>query len=477
MSRTKGASNSTLVAVLILTACLATGSAYVFASADAPTREGGPPAWSLPQLIAAQQENETEAAIVLAFNEKRCQAVTPLLRPEYYDRLSPLATAVAGYCESNYSEAVRLLTRAETLEPGNDSIAYLHARYVWERNPRLAQPLWKKVMLVARDPSYRREARAHLEGQEFGTDALDINPLWIIRSSITLGTGAETNPTGPLLLPNQRDKISPFSNTIVTARVERHLPFGSLSVLDRLAWRHYFAGTLSNLIINNIELPFSIRGGSMEDLQVRPLGTLTGLDGSAFYFSGGVAIAGISYRGVYRQRCQASILWDKYYFQQLRAQGGAHYRFDYEWELFPVPWFYRLLFYVEHVQAGRDINRRGTILISNIPYSRNDISLEGSAELHMSWITLGIVTNVLFSDYINDSTYPASNGSTVIKQRSDFQVSLSPTVFVPLSSATRLRLAYQWIRRYSNFGPEDFSDKAFEDHVAHASVQVSLNIL
>ena len=414
-----------------------------------------------------------------AFNADECRAVHELVRPAQYQRLSALSLAIVAYCEPDFSTAEQFFSLAETLDPSSDNVAVLHARFLSNQGLEDADRMWEKVALLARNRDYLYEAREQLEANVTEPTHTGISRTWSSYALANLGAGVETKPDVADTLLGQPSNPSAFNSVVLNAGMQRNFSFGFLGVNDQLTWHDYFSSSASNLLGNNLDFPFSIRAGTYEDLRIRPFGSFQQLGDSAYYNSYGVAMQGVVYRGTYKQICQGEVFHDGYYPQSLKAQGGTHFRFDYTWASLGMPWLHRILIYLEHVQAGRDVVRQGSAVVVSIPYSHTDVAVDLYSEYSHKWIIFGLGTKLLLREDDNNSTFPdpTTTSGQNSKQRQDFQLSLSPSITVPITYATQLRASYQFIQRFSNMNAGDYVDWTFEDQVWMLTLQVALDML
>jgi hypothetical protein len=406
--------------------------------------------------------------VVEAFNDEGCPAASTVADPSQLSRVGPLGLAVIGFCQSDAEVGENLLRQAESGDPENDLIYYLHARFRYKRNPKEAEALWQKVMLYARTESMKATAKRYLDGQGSGDEPLRIENRWRYYVNVMPGAGAESNPflqpiSEPYLVSTGLFSIQ------AAAGATRSLGAASFGLNFATSYTSYVATADANLWQNTLELPLSVRAGTNEDIRIRPFGGYQTLRDYPFYLYGGLSVVGDTWRGSSRHAVQGTVYFDHFYLSDLAPEAGTHFRFDYIWEEYPHSWFLQFITYLEHVQAGRDyIPSQGI----NVRYSHNDIAVQGFAEYNLRWVILSASLKLLVRVDDNSSTYPV-NGNPTRKQREDFQVTLVPSLAFPLGPGVHLIASYKVLRQYSTFGAYDFSDNNIEDHVAQLQLRAS----
>src|SRR5262249_19731446 len=106
-----------------------------------------------------------QARIVRLYSEGRCADVRSLVRKVELTRLRPNVMAIAASCEPPGDDCESLFERAEKANPTGDLILVLHARHLArEKGAAAAEPLWQRVLMVARNEYFRRMAKDYLAG-------------------------------------------------------------------------------------------------------------------------------------------------------------------------------------------------------------------------------------------------------------------------------------------------------------------------
>lgn len=424
---------------------------------------------NIPQLDALTLQTK----LAQAYSRRGCEEIGTLAPVEEVSRLPALGVAVVAACVDDSSVAERLFQSAEASDPTNTAIYFLHAKVRWRRDHAAAEPLWRKVEMLARDPGTKQIARSFLDGTANGNETISLEADWNYFVDARFGGGYETNPAyvAPSTLVIQ---TSPSINGSLNAGAQRRFATGSLSVNYTFTGNVYTAASSSTFLQHDLEVPFNLRAGTNEDLRIRPYGTYLSLGNSPYYEFGGIALQGIAYRGKFRQLVEGSVFADHYASPSLQPQDGTHLHFDYRWEYYPLNWFARWLFYLEHVQAGRASGAFGST-----PYSHNDLGFQAFLEWNLGFTLLGLNTKLAVRDDDNDSRYRIGSASapTVSKRRKDLTLYLQPSASFPIGQGMYFILTYFFNQRWSNMGPNDVVDEGYADQGAQALFRITLEAL
>lgn len=423
--------------------------------------------------IDPQRRTELQAQLISAFNRQGCEGISRFLTVKNLSEFTPISLAVLGFCQTEFSKATELFLRAEEEDPTHDEVARLHATYVWRKNPIMAIPLWEKVLLLARDQPLRVLARSYLDGHPPDEQKIEIDKPWAYYGTVQVGTGYAANP-GLTADSLGGGKGSLVGNSIVSAGLQREFGGYFVGTNYGLTYNKYFENSPADLLVQDLDIPLSVRIGSNEDLRLRPFLSNWVLGGKMYYSYLGVGVLGVVFRNSYKQRLQASVYRDFFQSPLLHPQEGYHYRCEYSWELFPAPWYIKVFVSVEHVSAGRDRNTPTNLLVL---YSHNDMGIDGFFEYSLQWIIFGLNGHFLLREDSQDSRYKDAVGTLVTKNREDFQMIFEPTVSVPLTPEMQLIALYRYSQRLSNWTRGDYQDKTFSNHEFNFSLKVSLKSL
>ncbi len=406
--------------------------------------------------------------IVQLYSENRCAAARSKVRPYQYDSLRPNVLAVFAFCEPPGNVAESLFAKAETLDPTGDLIVLLHAKYRWKKNHTSAEPLFRKVLMLARHPYIRFMASEYLAGRIDKDEPISLSP-YTLYGSLMLGGGQESNPRWPDLTAIQVPK-SGASNIRLNLSAQRWVQWGSLAAIYTLTDNEYFSAHQSDLMFHEVELRSAIRVGPQEDIVFRLLGSYATLGSSRLLATQGIGILGVVYRPLYKQSVQGLIFRDRLYPSALTAQEGVHFRFEYSWEFFPGSWNLKSLISIEHVDAQNNAISVG------IPNAHTDLGLALGLQYDFKLFVLGFNPKVTYRKDSSTSNYTSpSDGSPVAKNRADTLLTFQPILTVPIVPYLNFMAWYQWERVFSNIGPSDYTDRNYLNQSVAAAVKIFLS--
>lgn len=422
-----------------------------------------------------QQASDLEAKLIEAFNHGQCAALPSLISSTLYEVLPPIGLAIVAYCDPDTDDAERLFGRAEFTAPSSDVVVMLHARRVSQTNPAAAEPLWRRVLLLARSSYVRLMANAFLDGRGDLSEPIEVQTPLLFFASLRFFGGTDTNPQLQLL--GGETSPSGFAGLQLSAGALHSMAFGAVAANYALNRTQYFVRPSCNLWKHDLELPLILRAGTNEDIRIIPFGEMQYLGEQPYYQYGGMRVAGIAFRGTYKQTVQASLYQDGYDNSLLNHQAGGHFRFNYLWEFYPHDWYVNFNAYIEHVEAKRDTGPRGgpTYII---PYSHNDIGLTAQAEHNFGRFLLGLNAGLILREDDLDSTYTVGQGGApTVKRRQDLSFYLQPTLTVQLASSVQLLAIYSLYRNLSNMGPFDYQDQSYVDDVVSVGIRIYMESL
>ncbi len=393
---------------------------------------------SLSPNLNLEEALELEVIILQSFNQFQCEKMGDLAPANQYPRLTAVALAVAAYCSPS-STADRLFRDATARDPNNKTIQELVAAY-------------KKINLGGPRPLIKIEN----SWDGFATSALQLG----IDSNPANRTGDDAT------LPS-----STLGKASMTAGVLKREAAISYGVNTHVAQSIFPGDPVADLFESTAEFPFLIQAGRRELIKSRAYASYLHLS-KPFYLIGGVSVAAILYHHQWRHVAQTAIYWDNFFQKRYRSQSGTHFRFDYTWEYFPVTWFAKALFVLEHTQAGRET---AFFANSNIPYSHNDVFISGTIEAPWRSFVLNLYTKFLLRYDDNNSVYNTGgpSGPTVRKQRTDFTITLQSSISYPVGRGFYLFGYYRWDRNFSNIGKSDYDNKNYEAHELGTGLRVS----
>jgi hypothetical protein len=413
---------------------------------------------------------EFEARLVELFSKNKCDEVREMVSTHRVSDFRANILAIAAYCEPAGENPAELFKLAEEKNPTGDLILVLHAKWLSKRDPKAAEPMWEKVLMLARTPYFEEMAHQYLEGNIVGDHPILLRNLTLY-ANVQIGGSHESNPKDPDFY-TQTGSPSYALNVRANATAQRWFGFGSVSANYVLTDNHYFSSTNFDLVKHDFDFPIAVHVGRNEDIVFRPFGGYSTIGHNPYQALGGLGILGVIYRSAYRQSVQGLIFSDRIYPSQIEAQQGTHFRFQYAWEFFPRFWYLQGLFWIEHVEADNDVVDG---VATAIPYSHSDVGFQTNLQHDFKLATLGFLPKLMVREDGDVSSYKNSIGQSVAKRRNDFIVSLQPSVTIPILPYVQLFTWYEWNRVFSNMGPGDYADRNLINHTVGVALRTSVS--
>ena len=435
---------------------------------------------SLPHSVSQLSEQkirnritpELQERILDYFSENDCEKIKTSVNPSQYSDLRPLVLAVLAYCSPTGQDPEKLFETAEHLDPSSDTIVVLHARYRWKLDPTSSEALWQKVLLLARTQSVRRLAKEYLSGNTEGNEELFLGHGLTYSIFVQTGEMRESNPLGISFSDNSANPANALQVQAALGIRQSH-DHGSVSGNYSLTNNRYFSNQSLDLFEHDLDIPITLRAGPNEDIVFRPFASYVSISHAPLQAIAGLGVFGVAYRNHYKQSVQGSFYQEKLYPEGLDTQQGAHYRFEYNWELYPSSQFFRFMTYIEHVKAKQDVDES---LSLSINYSHTDIGLVFNYEYDFKWFTLGLLPKIIIREDNDNSSYLSTQDlSQLTKRRQDFSFSIQPNLTLPILSSLQLFAWYEWSRIYSNIGPDDYFDRNNLNQVIGIALRGFLN--
>ncbi|MBI3555738.1 MAG: hypothetical protein HY074_05710 [Deltaproteobacteria bacterium] len=205
----------------------------------------------------AKVSPEVQQSIVELYSDGRCDAVRKKVRPDQYDSLRPNVMAVFAFCDPPGNVAESLFAKAEAREPTGDLIVLLHAKYRWKKNPASAEPLFRKVLMLARHPYMRFMATEYLAGRIEKDEPISLSPNTFYGSAM-IGGGRQSNPKYPDLtaIPS---KPSAASHLRVNMSAQRWTRWGSMAAIYTLTDNTYFSAHQFDFLGHELDVRAAMR--------------------------------------------------------------------------------------------------------------------------------------------------------------------------------------------------------------------------
>lgn len=421
---------------------------------------------------------EMETKIGEYFKLNQCDKINSMIQRAQYPQLRPLLAAVVAYCQPVRSAAEELFGDAERQQPWSDIIFVLHARYVWKFDKAAAAPIWRKVLTLTNNQATKQMAKDYLEDtvSQSELETVSLGSIWSYIVSGQTGLSREVNPNALSISdPSANSSSSMALNTGINILIQRGFDFGSVATNYSFTSNKYFAAHTGDFTSHGLDVPVSFRVDTNADFILKPFASYLTLGNRPYQVAGGVGLVGWIYRTDYNQSITGSVFKDNYYPQELTAQEGTHFRLEYNWEFYPESWFLRFNGAFEHVSASSDID---STVLQAITYSHNDLSLQLSAEYNLRKVIFGFSPRVIIRQDDNVSTYAPLTGNTGVpigKRRQDFQVTLTPSLTLPITNLFQLYAWYELNRIYSNLNSNDYTDRNIVNQTLGLAIRATVS--
>jgi hypothetical protein len=411
--------------------------------------------------ISTDALNELQTQIVSSFTQNDCARVSSMADRTLIPRFRPLVIAVIATCTSSHKKAENLFDQAEKKTPSDELILVLHARYLFPYNPEKSEKIWGKIYVIARNPALKKMAQDYLQGnEEEGATFSPISQKWTLFGSWETSGGYENNPTGQAVSIGQRPGSTAFNNVVYGSGTRTLDSEKTIGADVTITTNTYFSTHYADFWENDLDVPFTMRVGSNEDLIFRPLGRYSEYGGSTYEIMEGFALTGVAYRETYKQWVETAIFQNHYFVDVVEPESGTNIHFEYNWEFYPKDIYFRLMAYIQHVSAGEDTSITPG---ADIPYSHNDIGTTLYLDYRYRALTFSFYPSYSFRIDDNDSIYQDIFGNMVDKRRQDNSVDLKVRVSGAMSRSLEAFAYYNWTRTYSNMGFSDYLDRNYID--------------
>jgi hypothetical protein len=415
-----------------------------------------------------------QSQLVELYSQNRCDEIVRRTGPRNINGLRPNVMAIVASCEPKWGDADKIFQRAETLLPTGDLILVLHAKYRTRKDPKSAAELWRKVLLIARNPAFVAMANEYFSGQyDFSKRPISLNAHTLF-GSFMVGGGQESNPRPEdFVYRNTHGSAALYANGDVTWR--HWSQWGSIAVDYKAADSTYFAETQFNSFTQDMKLPVALHVVPDKDVVFQPIGGYSYLGPKAYRSYYGLGILGVVYKGSYRQSVQGIIYQDQIYnHSELEAEAGSHYRFEYSWEFFPELGYISMLLGVEHASAGTGSIFNGSTGV--YPFSHTDLDAKFRFERNFRFLTLGVAPQFAYRVDSEQSVFPEQNtGISVTKRRHDWLVGTEVSATIPIYQSTQLYAWYDFLGTFSNIGVNDYVNRTQTDNTVGIALKTTLS--
>ena len=255
------------------------------------------------------------------------------------------------------------------------------------------------------------------------------------------------------------------------ASYRRWYDFGSLGIRYNMDYKNFGKASDYNFLNNNLEVPLAFHLVTSKDLIFRPFLGYSSLGGNPYHFIYGMGMKAAVYTGSHVQSVQGILYNDRIFQSALTPAQGAHYRFEFTWDFYPLYWTISTMFAVEHVSSTPIAYFLGSS--GNFEMSHNDLAFEFKFERAFKHFELELAPKFGYRLDTADSIYANKFGTVTNKQREDFQASIKTTLRVPVVPSVQLFAWYEWDNVYSNFGAYDYADFNYHNHTVGLGLNAS----
>jgi hypothetical protein len=406
-----------------------------------------------------------------SFEAGNCTRVTELFHTIDRKHLSPLAEAVAGFCEPDFKFAKEILDEASARDVSDDLIAYLHAKKVWLHARPESMDFWQRALLLARRPSLKNQIQNYLTGQDETFEEAPTIGHKSIEASVAMSGYREDNP---YFFGESDQTRDPTLGVETDSEINstHSASFGNWRAHATLKTQTYFTKHDVDFQGLDLDIPLDVKVGNNEDIIFTVLGGYSEQGGNSLQSYYGLSVQGVAYHPSYKQSVTATVYSDNLYPSLISAQGGFHARFDYAWEWFSGYTTFRISPYVEHVTSDSDLNTDITAP-ALIPYTYTAVGANVSVDQYVGRFTfaLDLFSALRFDD--DASVYTVYPQNTVTKTRADQSLISRLSVSYALQRNLQLVGWYEWNRTWSNIGPTDYQDRNFVDQIYAAGLRYS----
>ncbi len=404
-----------------------------------------------------------QAQILQFYTDGNCIEAQKFMIQYNLKKLRPNIMAIAASCEPLGYNPEELFARAEELSPTGDLILVLHAKYRSIHDPKNSDEIWQKVLMLARNTYFRELAKERLAGvlvDEKNERPLKLSDYTLLGNAFFAGF-YKRNPEQPeLAFENPRHSQGGVLGGLFVYR--KWYDFGSLGIRYSGIYENFGKASLYNFFNNSLETPLSFHVATSKDLIFRPFLGYSSLGGEPYHFIYGVGMKAAVYTGSHVQSVQGIFYNDRIYHSAINATEGAHYRFEFAWDFYPIFWTISTVFAAEHVSSPNVSSFLGST--GDFVMSHNDLSVEFKFERELPHFGLEVSPKIRYRADTDDSTYVNRLGASISKQREDFEFSLKTMITVPLIKSVQFFSWYEWNNIYSNFGNIDFANFNYHNH-------------
>lgn len=414
-----------------------------------------------------------QAEIVELYSKNNCAEILRRTRSDMIPSFRPNVMAIVASCDPPWEDPENIFKEAERREPTGDLIVVLHARYRTIKDPKSADELWKRVLLIARNPAFMAMAKDYFAGNyEQAKKPINLSSTTIF-GNVMVGAGQESNPRpDDLVYIPSHGSGALYAHGDLTWR--RWYRWGSLALTSDLRVNQYFSQSVFNSQYLDFALPIALHVYEDKDVVIQPIGGHSLINGDDYRSYYGLQLEGVVYKSTYRQAVRGLVFQDIIDIPELSDSDGAHYRFEYSWDFFESLRTYSLLFWVEHVSAGHaeEFNN----VEGYFPFSHTSAGTGFKFEQNLGKFNFGVEPALSYRFDSENSVYQnRKTHNQVSVRRTDFIVDVRPYFTIPLARDVQLLTWYSYHRVFSDIGRNDYVDYNQHNHTGALALKVALS--
>ena len=213
---------------------------------------------------------------------------------------------------------------------------------------------------------------------------------------------------------------------------------------------------------------------SSKDIILTPFIDYRTLGGTPFDFNYGLGMTGAVYRGDYVQSVKALIYTQHIFKSPISAEEGAHYRFEYAWDFYPMLWLITTQFAIDHTSSDPTTSFLGSN--GNFEHSNNRFILNCKVERELSRFTFSVDPSISYRLNTDSSSFSRpSDGVVVNVKEEDIEYHVKASVSIPLVKSIKLYAWYEWAHISSNLDENAYVDRNLTDQTVGVGVRTYLS--
>ena len=413
-----------------------------------------------------------DQSVVQAFLRNDCAQIALLVPSSQYKNVNARILSLAAACEPEGKDPDKMFLRARELDPKDESILLLQARYRSQKLIATAGDLWRQLAKTTTDDRVREMAELYLRGENNEADEILIHRKTEVNGFIQVGGIYESNPS---LVSDSNIPFTPVrpsygATSSGLLRVTKDQPYGTYGFDYFFSDTTYSNNHESDLFAQEIGAPLVINATHDASVVLRPYVNQTLLGRTSYLGDLGVSAARRDGFDGLNQAITVSAYYEHYFQDEDHPQQGTHVKL--EWGFHPrrSPILdIDVALFIDHASAGQDVSYRDLVVpYSNFTYTASvGISTKGKFIVGLNGIL-----SYRYDD--NDTLVTDSNEKTVSsKKRIDRTVQIQPFVAYTFGSQNTWQgiLGYQYSGVRSTMSASDYLDRNSSDQAITISLR------